>query len=322
MRKFAKYLICSLFLVLTRSSFIPLSCGVFDCKETNLTDIPDFDNQLPLNIIENKYISKLYDQKGLTSCLQDKTLCIYGDSLMEETIHDIMILLSGIGGDKKRIQSYLQIAAGSGAHGKITLDINNITIVMNEIIGWNAHRTYRAFSPQINFTLRHNFTGHRDPSKNYGGIKDMIYILAREAKTLDGCDIIILNSVQHDIHRETKSKDYEHDLEVLLSLVSVLRKHNSQVFWKGNIVVDSLLYHRQHLSYNSVLKKVLSYTRNSFVQYINTTHIYSALPPRESSDPHIGGGDDDIRNNYPNSKYSLMWSSAVTQVVINHICQA
>ena len=322
MRKFEKYLLSCMLLVFTKSTLISLNCDVFDCKGTTLTDIPDFDNQLPLNIVENKYVNKLYDHKGITSCLRNKTLCIYGDSLIEETIHDIMILLSGIGADKKRIHNYLQIAAGSGSKHKITLDINDITIALNEVMGANHHRTYRAFSPQINFTLRHNFTGHRNPSKNLGGIRDLTHNLAREAKVLNECDIIVLNSAQHDIQRGSDAIGYQYDLEDLFSLVSVLRKPNSQVFWKGNIVVESLQHYHTHLLYNCVLQKVLSYTRNSFVQYINTTYIYTALPPRESSNPHIGGGDYDIRDHYPNSKYSLMWSSAVTQVVLNHICQA
>jgi len=79
------------------------------CGDTNLHEIPNFDGRFPNSLIcdgNETGIKVLYDKMKSRRCLQNKRMCMFGDSTLEETIHDIVVLLSGAGVNITDILSY------------------------------------------------------------------------------------------------------------------------------------------------------------------------------------------------------------------------
>ena len=102
-------------------------CGV----DTHLRDIPNFDGYFPTSLLcdANKTeFKKIYDTNHTRECLRSKRLCVLGDSTSEETIHDLIVLLSGIGTNITNVLSHYKYIQKRETPEKLT--INDVTIDM------------------------------------------------------------------------------------------------------------------------------------------------------------------------------------------------
>jgi len=83
------------------------------CGKVNLLDIPNFNKFFPASILcdkERTGVRRLYDRAATRECLRGKRLCMLGDSTLEETMHDILVLLSGYGTNGAKLSKhYIQM---------------------------------------------------------------------------------------------------------------------------------------------------------------------------------------------------------------------
>jgi hypothetical protein len=108
------------------------------CGGVNLLQIPDFDKRLPASIFcpsisSAAVLSRLYDQKGIKQCFQRKKLCVLGDSTLEETIHDIVVLLSGIGINRGEVLRYYRSMRLSANPVNMSFDNNKVQLELKGI---------------------------------------------------------------------------------------------------------------------------------------------------------------------------------------------
>jgi hypothetical protein len=107
------------------------------CGGVNLLQIPDFDKRLPASIfcpsLSSAVLSRLYDQKGIKECFQRKKLCVLGDSTLEETIHDIVVLLAGIGINRGEVLRYYRSMRFSANPVNMSFDNNKVQLELKGI---------------------------------------------------------------------------------------------------------------------------------------------------------------------------------------------
>ena len=144
-----------------------------------------------------------------------------GDSELEETMHDILVLLSGIGADVSRVLDYYR-QMSTPLHADVPEHVVFNDVAINFTGKWGpkfgpwlrSHRITEATCPSIGFSLHHRFTGHRVVYENGEGVAGLLYYLKSEearAVELANCDIFVLNSASHDFLACRAS----HGLEVL-----------------------------------------------------------------------------------------------------------
>ena len=84
-------------------------CSPAICDDSDINDIPDFVDKLPVKVLSEKYLNKIWDYKSTRRCFSRINLCVYGDSTIEETINDIIIILSGTGRNSSAVKQYFKI---------------------------------------------------------------------------------------------------------------------------------------------------------------------------------------------------------------------
>jgi hypothetical protein len=288
------------------------------CGETNILDIPDFVDKLPVEVLSNNILKHLYDRKRLQKCFTNKTLCLYGDSTLEENMHDIIVLLAGIGNNETAVNQYFEYCQ--------QLELPTTDLFMNGIdihfaknyTAYHPHRRFDAYIKSINFNLHHIFTGHPNLHKNGRGITALIYRLIEEYKYIQSqCDIIILNSYEHDMVHAGPKKDYIKNIDQLFSILQLMfsgNKNNKKFYWKGQITYGNIHDIEDRKYYDNETVNIIRNKYDNIIKYINITDILVSLPKCPFIGHHIGQGDTDLKYG------SYLWTSAVTQKIINDIC--
>jgi hypothetical protein len=210
-------------------------CRPFEiCGNLRLLDIPHFNGNLPISLlpIEKKVhdssgnyteiissqkqersapvLHHLYDSKATRKCLNNTKVCVLGDSTIEETIHDLEILLSGVGERLDLVEKHFQLM--KQLKRPQTQPLNDLILNLRGS-GMADDRAHRLMdiktSPNpssFRFQLFHRFTGHRNIGGNGEGISGMLYYLdlvqndsrSHDNDDLADCDIFLLNSANHD----------------------------------------------------------------------------------------------------------------------------
>jgi hypothetical protein len=206
------------------------------CGHLRLLDIPHFNGNLPISLlpIEKKVndssgnhtetissqeqersappiLHHLYDSKATRECLNNTKVCVLGDSTIEETIHDLEILLSGVGERLDFVEKHFLIM--KQLRRPQTRSLNDLILNLrgSGLADDRAHRlmditTIPNNSSSFNFQLFHRFTGHRNIGGNGEGISGMLYYLDLVRNNsmhyaihdLADCDLFLLNSANHD----------------------------------------------------------------------------------------------------------------------------
>ena len=255
---------------------------------------------------------------------------------MEETMDDLVMLLSGIGSNFSSFGSYLfESSLASHVHPpykKIDLP-RNITV---EYFG--GRRNMTVTSHVLGLHIRYRFTGHHQLLRNFEGILSFFHSdFAAELDCLlggSGCvrpSIIILNSGLHDSRGHNNASTFSTHLNELFATFQ--KEPSTRVIWKANIISEEILRLHVNLRMFDNLARRISLQRN--VDYVNSTLAYEIvahsaphLLQKTSTDNflHIGSIAKDKfhrerRHRKPYSWHSLAMSSLATQLLLHKICQ-
>jgi hypothetical protein len=123
------------------------------CGGVNLLQIPDFDKRLPVSLLcpsesssTTPLLSRLYDQKAIKQCFQQKKVCVLGDSTLEETIHDMVVLLSGIGINRGEVLRYYRSMRFASNPVNMVFDNNKVQLELKGTILSFCHHALLTFS--------------------------------------------------------------------------------------------------------------------------------------------------------------------------------
>ena len=336
------------------------------CENINLNQIPDFSGHFPSSILCNASVdhpatlSRLYDKAATRSCLQNKKLCVLGDSTLEESIHDIIVLLSGMGVDKSRVHAYYDKMRYATHPIKMTIDDIDMNLMGSGNSGDRAHRLMEVNIKAINFTLYHHFTGHRLIGANGEGITALIFrVQDLFYSKLYDCDVLLFNSAAHDFQQQYDNQDCQQEpqaanstclfefvdhVKELRALLTGLYGNTSfysspaaaahpkstvKLYWKGDAYSAGI----GGFIPNSV-KMALEAKVAAEFRSVDSKSISSGVPNLPVTFINITGPIAEIpfkmtharihhigqNSNREKSPISLLWSSMSTQVILDHIC--
>ena len=185
------------------------------CNQISLNQIPDLSNHLPVSMVCSNdphgrppTLPRLFDQSATRKCLTGKKLCVLGDSTIEETIHDMVVLLSGIGNDVNRVKTYFDAMIYTNQPTAMDIEDVHLKLSGSGRTGDRAHRVMNITIPLLNFSLYHHFTGHRKIEANGEGITALLYRLEDLFPSkLSDCNILLMNSAAHDFQGEADNPD-------------------------------------------------------------------------------------------------------------------
>ena len=301
------------------SLFLPWVIDVYIAAQ--LTSIPD------LEFLSSNFSKlQLIGTNELRDCVKEKTWCFYGDSTLEETIQDIVVLLSGGSGEKAR--EYFGYVNGRVSHTH-EFELEREVHVYFENEGRRPWRRMRIEVPDIGFSLRHHFTGHRNINENGEGISALAnYLTVNWKEIYSACDEIVINSGPHDWERGqtwTNEQFIPQLRGILEFLDGVIGASNSpKVYWKG-----SAWYALQefgtpfNISFNEIVSsefEAAQMLNGSLVHFIDVSKVLSKFPLmtekfKIARDVHIGYSGAKL-----NVKGSLLWTSVSTQTVLCTLC--
>ena len=281
-----------------------------------------------LALFRPKCLALFYDTNSFRHCVTNKTWCIYGDSTIEETIHDMSALLAGLN-TQERLNFY-RLLNTEHTKRNISLGLGVLVLIENE--GHErSHRLMKVYCQQIGFELKHRFTGHRILNENSEGITALILHLMENWKYLaETCDEILINSAAHDWSRgaEWMHEEYIDNLESLLRFLRIVHSNNTKphMFWKGNAWYAYKSFDGYgRYAFEEQLRseyRVYEALKDSSVKFINVSDALTALPEMPQTakidrpGPHIGQAGARLEQ-----EGSLMWTTASTQRVIEEMCE-
>lgn len=187
-------------------------------------------------------------------CLSGRRLLLLGDSTMEESMHDLILMLSGKILQKDAIEGYMRSATRIGWQpGASTsswfMNVSESNDVSDGIrneeemqpfnmkVAFEPHqRRMKADLPELNIHLSNRFTGHHILNDNLEGVRAFSHAdFQSELRCLlgenDECpkpDLIIVNSGIHD--QNILTGDY---LQGVGELAKRLKSLGATVIWKG-----------------------------------------------------------------------------------------
>ena len=260
---------------------------------------------------------------------------------MEETIDDLVILLSGMGSNRTKMEEYLfESSLSSRTHPPYKrIDLpRNITIEY-----YGGRRNLAVTSRELNMDLRFRFTGHHRLFQNFEGILTFFHKdFAAELECLlgrsSGSDctkptMIIINSGLHDARGHNNATTFAFHLEKLFENLMNTSLPKPRVIWKANILSPEILKQHDKLRDFDVIAHRLA--QRWEVDYVNTTLAYEIVAEsradvlaKTSTDQflHIGSIAKDKfhrerHHRKPYGWHSLAMSSLVTQLLLQAICR-
>ena len=241
------------------------SCDPPLCNGSNLSDIPYADGRLPVSVAVEL---KLYDTQSIRQRLANKCVVLLGDSTMQETAHDLIILLSGIGNNHALLQDYLRQATRQDGFSKVCVplkssDVRDLEFVPLqqdmadcddgvEVHFYGNHRNMSVYIHSLGFGLRTRYTGHHLLTENGGGIQTFfvddfqaeLEQLVSRACNGKSTDILIVNTGHHDFagklrayKRHERLNEHEEFADLLFKFgarLGALARTGIKVVWKEN----------------------------------------------------------------------------------------
>ena len=276
-----------------------------------------------------------WDSTSTRACLSGRNFLFLGDSTMEETIDDLVMLLSGIGSNFTLFGAYLfESSLASHLHPPYKrIDLpRNITV---EYFG--GRRNMTVTSHLLGLRIRYRFTGHHHLLRNFEGILSFFHrdFSVEFDCLLGGCgsarpSIIVVNSGLHDSRGHNNASTFFTHLHKLFTKFQ--EKPSTRIIWKANLISENIVRIHNNLPLFDDLARKISLERN--VEYVNSTLAYEIVAQsmphlllRTTTDNflHIGSiaKDKFHRERYhrkPYSWHSLAMSSLATQLLLNKIC--
>ena len=168
---------------------------------------------------------RLFTHDALDECLKGKRVVFLGDSTMTEVFNSIGLHLGHYDSDEGNL-------------------IKNVLFTINHArtpnfdIGFGYHRLHiklnpnarnqTIIKPSISLSLQNRFIGHHDISDNKEGLKtffhssfrdELLCILGAPESLCRKPDIIVFNSIHHDIAANYTAAEYERYLHRVISLL-------------------------------------------------------------------------------------------------------
>lgn len=276
---------------------------------------------------------RIVDTDWARAILTNKCVLLLGDSTMQETLHDLVLLLSGVAPNPNLLRSYVDQATRQQGNTQVcvTADLAENHLSFSpmqdtkpycsegvEVKFYGNHRNMTARVHRLNLTLRLRYTGHANLSENGGGLKTFFANeFQPELDTLlhgacDGRppDILFINSGHHD--RSHKQGAYTNLLWGLASRLNYLKTMGTQVFWKGNYGGLTAT----HGWLDTVSRDVLTKSKVPFIAV-------DGLADRILNGSSGVFTPDDIHYGaialYHNSTLSMLVSSMVTQALLQSL---
>ena len=292
--------------------------------------------------LQSPYFNGIWGSEWTRDCFLRKRILFMGDSTMEETMDDLVLLLSGIGANRTVMYQYLfESSLASHVHPPYKrIDLpGNITV---EYFG--GRRNITVTSKQLNMHLRYRSVEYHQQSNNFEGVLTYFHknfddefacLLGRRSGF--GCvkpRIIVINSGLHDARGHNNVTMFAFYLEKLFAFLQNTTIPRPRVIWKSNVLSPEIL--RQHDKLREFDEIAYHLSRRWDVEYVNSSLAYEIvaesdtdLLSKTSTDQflHIGSIAKDKfhrerRHRKPYSWHSLAMSSLVTQLVRRAICWA
>jgi hypothetical protein len=155
-------------------------------------------------------IFTFHTTESLRACLANKRILVLGDSTMTETVHGMVMILSGAWYNRTVAQNYMRRATRAHTNGfPIKLQIPEFGETnMTFLVGGQGHRKFAVDVQRPRIHIDHRFTGHHTVGGNMGGIATFTHprfqaelgCLLGETPS-EACpkpDVIIVDSGIHD----------------------------------------------------------------------------------------------------------------------------
>jgi hypothetical protein len=237
---------------------------------------------------------------------------------MEENMHDMIVLLSGIGHNLQAVYDYFKVSQtiGDGENSKvISMMVGDVNILMGGKGTYHPHRRFDANISSISFHLHHTYTGHQDLRKAWEGITALIYRIREQFQFIsNSCDIILINSFEHDVKGNLNAY-LNHARNLFALLRTLFENKNKRIFWKGQFYHSRMSHAKERKKYDDEIRKLIYGNFSDIINYVDINTVFHELPPINIVEYHIGQGHfaHDV---------SLLWTSAMSQTILNSICNS
>lgn len=89
-----------------------------------------------------KAYGPLYDQKRTENCLRGHNILLFGDSLTEELVFDLAILLSGVSKNKNELDAFIEQGTGETFLHLFCFFQNKITIIHSTLLNFIFYKRF------------------------------------------------------------------------------------------------------------------------------------------------------------------------------------
>ena len=269
----------------------------YACDGINIKEIPYIFEHVDNNFVNQKR-NNLFDQKKTTKCLAGKRLLILGDSVLEELMLDLAMLMSGVAATKVELDSFVHDSGAKSPHHFLHKLPNGVTVYHH-----TSRRNMTVISDQSDIYMRHRFVGHYNIKENFYGMKTLNYppFVNDELLCLLGLvgadnecplpDIILLNGGHHDVQSGTGSCDaacqqvFADNLRQFLMFVRTQYKRvghmTIRVFWKGTLLTAKDLMYGFKKNKGALFlldKQAQMITKEFGIPYINASDVIQYIP--------------------------------------------
>ena len=138
------------------------------CKGIDANTIPYMDSHTAKNFAQTE-LGKFYDTTKVRNCFAGKRILMFGDSVMEEMVFDIAILLSGVAKNRYQLDKFVLEGTSQdidALHTQYRIPGSSVTMHF-----YHGRRNVTIVDEKISTYVRHRYTGHASLKANNMGIQ-------------------------------------------------------------------------------------------------------------------------------------------------------
>ena len=342
-------------------------CHRVVCSSGLLSEVDELSQILDIRTENDSIVSHMkkfhpafqfYGTDRTRRCLTGRKLLLLGDSMMTETLDDIVFLLSGMANDSQLVNSFTAnlTDATMGHSPYLRMDLpGNIT---SEYLSAGRRNATVTCSP-IDLHIKLRFIGHWSISKNRMGIATLSHpffkvpldcLLGAPSSGCEQPTDIVINSGLHDVEDKTTQKDphiFSSKMEAFLRRLSTDFNHSNdhntttptpagnspRLFWKSAMQTPHTIKTKPLLAELDAAAANITHRFN--ITYVNVTHAHDVITqtlPRDIIDHHLTTDGihmgtiarDKFRREKaymkPSNWHNMALSSLVTQYLLQALC--